>query len=372
MDFDYVVLPAIILTVGILVIWLSIRRIRSLTTRKYRAWRSISERVAFSAVILLAVVAAGSSTFNAIALQAYRKAHPPQGAFYTVNGRQMYIHCTGSGSPTIVLDSGYGSDSLTWQIVQPELSKTTRVCSFDRAGSGWSDPQPGLRDADQISQQLHDLLHQAQVNGPIVLMGHSIAGLYIRDYATHYPADIAGIVFVDGSSPSQFHNPLFTAEMVKGPTWLLYRATSILGIPRLLWICSLSAPGLDAHAGLVDAEDRFRGHIGALQTDMDSFPQSADETAQTGPYGALPILIFTQDTDKTSAEGEPNIAVAWRQMQEDLKKLSTRSRRIIAKGSGHYIHIDRADLIEKEVPLFIQQIRGTAPQPSNYGSTTPE
>jgi hypothetical protein len=95
----------------------------------------------------------------------------------------------------------------------------------------------------------------------------------------------------------------------------------------------------------------------------------------TGPYGALPILIFSHDPVKAQSTANSIQKMAddaWSQMQEDLKKLSTRSRRIIARGSSHYIQIDRADLIEKEVPLFIQQIRGTASQPTAYGSTITE
>ena len=98
---------------------------------------------------------------------------------------------------------------------------------------------------------------------------------------------------------------------------------------------------------------------------------SGRETIHSRPYGALPILIFSQDPAKEGAS-MPAVATAWNQMQEDLKKLSTRSRRIIANGSTHYIQIDRAELIEKEVPLFIEQVRGAAPEPANYGSTVTE
>jgi hypothetical protein len=148
---------------------------------------------------------------------------------------------------------------------------------------------------------------------------------------------------------------------------------AIAGFPRLLWTCSQPVPGwLDGHADRIEAEDIFHTHIEPLANEMANFSQSGRETANTGPYGALPILIFTQDTAYTSAEGDAQFASPWNEMQEDLKKLSTRSRRIIAKGSGHYIHVERSDLVEKEVPLFIEQIRGTAPEPSNYGSTTTE
>jgi pimeloyl-ACP methyl ester carboxylesterase len=370
MDFDYVVMPAVLVVIAFLVIWAGIRRIRFLRARNYRAWRRVTERVLLSIIILLFAVAAGSSAFNAIALQVARSSHPPQGAFYSVNGARMHINCMGAGSPTIVLDSGYDDNALTWEDVQPALSKTTRVCSYDRAGSGWSEMQPEPRDADHIASQLHELLRQANVSGPIVLMGHSIAGMYVRAYATRYPADVVGIVFVDGSSPEQFHNPLFTEELGKQP-WLLYRGMSILGIPRIMWMLSLSSPELGGHASKVEAEATFQGHVAPLKEEMDNFVQSADETIHTGPYGWLPILIFTQDTDHPSKD-MAQFAGAWNQMQENLKRLSTRSRRIIAKGSGHYIQFRRPDLIEKEVPPFIEQIRGTAPQPTKYGTTTTE
>jgi hypothetical protein len=106
---------------------------------------------------------------------------------------------------------------------------------------------------------------------------------------------------------------------------------------------------------------------------MASFDRPGEETAHTGPYDALPILIFSQDTAKAASSGEPaDLRSAWNQMQENLKNLSTRSRRIIAKGSGHYIQLNRPELIEREASLFIQQIRGAAPEPAAYGLTTIE
>src|ERR1035437_5646127 len=114
MDFDYVVMPAIIFVIGILIVWLSIRRILSLSKKGYRMWRKVAERIVLSIVALVATVVAGSSSFNAIALHHFRATNPPPGGFYTVNGHRMHINCTGSGSPTIVLESGGGNDALIW------------------------------------------------------------------------------------------------------------------------------------------------------------------------------------------------------------------------------------------------------------------
>src|ERR1035438_9828470 len=157
MDFDYVVLPAIIFVVGVLVIWLSVRRFRSLSTKSYRTWRKVVERIVLSVVVILVAVLAGSSAYNAIAVHGFWATNQPPGAFYSVNGHRMHIICTGSGSPTIVLEAGLGNDSMTWGGVQPVLSSTTRACSYDRAGFGWSDPLPAPRDADHIAAELHEL-----------------------------------------------------------------------------------------------------------------------------------------------------------------------------------------------------------------------
>jgi pimeloyl-ACP methyl ester carboxylesterase len=372
-DVDYAVVPALIVLIGILIAWLSARRVLSLRNKTLSTWRKITERIVLLLVALVAVALAASSGFNAIALHHFR-AHMP-GKVYRVDGHTMRIACSGSGSPTIVLDAGLGNDGPIWGGVQPALAKTTRVCSYDRAGFGWSDALPSPRDADHIAAELHGLLAAAKVNGPIVLMGHSIAGMYIRDYATRYPADVAGLIFVDGSTPLQERNPAFRAAFAKRPLdgirTLQRRALFSLGIPRLSGECSRGIPGFDASAARLQAQDVCHLQWHAIDAEVASFDRSGMETNHTGPYGGLPILIFSQDPAK--ADGEPrDIANAWNQMQEDLKKLSTHSRRIIAKGSTHYIQLDRSELIEREVPLFIEQIRGTAPQPVNYGSTTTE
>jgi pimeloyl-ACP methyl ester carboxylesterase len=256
------------------------------------------------------------------------------------------------------------------------LSSTTRVCSYDRAGFGWSDALPAPRDADHIAAELHELLLQAKVTGPIVLMGHSIGGMYERDYATRYPENIVGIVFEDSSTPLQDENPVLKAASGKvPPRWafeLLTKSAMSTGIPRLLGMCSQSIKGFDAHAAKLQAEDICHTNVSPMFDAMDSINRSGQETVHTGPYGELPILIISEDPAQAVAASSTDAANVSYEMQEDLKKLSTRSRRIIAKGSTHYIHIDRADLIEKEVPLFIEQIRGTAPQPDNWGSTITE
>jgi pimeloyl-ACP methyl ester carboxylesterase len=371
MNFAYVLMPVLFVLMGILIAWLATRRLLSLRSRTYPRRRKLTEGVVLSLLAVAAVAVAGSSAFNAIVL--YRFRHSAPGQMFLVNGHAMRIDCSGSGSPAIVLDAGLGNDGLIWGRVQPVLAKTTRVCSYDRAGFGWSDALPPPRDADHIAAELHGLLTEAQVTGPVVLMGHSIAGIYMRDYATRYPQNVAGLIFVDASTPLQNRDPAFKAHPnPRPPSWfrtLLRKATFAVGIPRLLGECSRSLPGFDPHAAKLQAEDQCHDQSAAVAAELESFDRSGEETVHTGPYGTLPILIFSQDPVRTAKVQTMDVVMAWNQMQENLKQLSTRSRRIIAKGSTHYIQGDRADLIEREVPGFIEQIRGTAAQPTDYGST---
>src|ERR1035437_9374989 len=136
MVFDYLAMPAIFFLVGTLLVW-----------------RMIAERIVLSIVVLVAATLALSSAYNAIAMQIFWATHPAPGSFYQVNGHKMHLYCIGSGSPTTALEAGGGVSApvFGWRNFQPDLAKITRVCSYDRAGLGWSEPQPGSGDADHTA-----------------------------------------------------------------------------------------------------------------------------------------------------------------------------------------------------------------------------
>src|SRR5438094_264455 len=122
------------------------------------------------------------------------------GRLIAVGGHRMYLQCTGSGSPTVVLASGLGERSPSWAWIAPAVGKTTRVCVYDRAGQGWSDdaaPQDGV----QLAADLHTLLETAGERAPYVLAGHSVGGTYNLTFAARYPDQVAGMVLVDSASP---------------------------------------------------------------------------------------------------------------------------------------------------------------------------
>jgi pimeloyl-ACP methyl ester carboxylesterase len=373
MDIDYIVLPALLVLAAILIVWLSIRRNRALRRGAHSRTHRILERVGLAALCTLVVLLAASSAINAILLHHARAKMP--GQIYLVDGHRMRLDCTGTGSPTLVLDSGLGNDGLVWGGVQPILAQTTRVCSYDRAGMGWSDPVPPPRDADHIATQLHGLLDAAHINGPIVLMGHSIAGIYIRDYAAHYPAQVAGLIFVDGSTPWQNRDPALAPEMAHMPSPLqvaMVQATFVLGFPRWSGNCTHGFHNLAPAAQKLASESRCHLIVSSPLGEARSMDRSGSETVNT-TFGDLPILVFSSDSARALADHQPPAIVnTWTRMQTHLAHLSTRGRQIIAKGSPHYIMLERPDLIDQQVPLFIQQIRGAAPWPPAFGTTTTE
>jgi len=349
--------------------------------RPRRRWGRIIGRIFLVLILLLVFGLLCSAGYNRWAFHHYRSLYAAPGKIIQVDGYNMHLYCTGSGGPTVVLDAGLGNDALIWGLVQPQLSKLTRVCSYDRAGFGWSDPRPGVRDSNAIADQLHGLLTAGGISGPIILMGHSIAGLHMRAYAAKYRESIAGIVFVDGSTPEQLERMPPEIKALQNRVAQQLRTAKILmtiGLPRIMGQCGATPPkGMEAYANWYKADNACNPPtIAAVEGEFRGIEPSAAEVMHTGPFGDLPILIFSQDPDTKqpglSEQARLKMSKVWYELQDGLKRLSTRSRRIIARGSSHYVQIDRAELLNSKVPEFIRQIRGEAPQPADYGSTKTE
>jgi pimeloyl-ACP methyl ester carboxylesterase len=172
-------------------------------TRPRRRLRSWIRRGLLGLVIGLVALAVIGVIYQAFATEIYRRIYPPPGELVDVGGHTLHINCVGEGSPTVILESALGATSVDWANIQPEVANTTRVCAYDRAGTGWSEPGPGPGDPQQIAGELHILLGNAGIDGPYVLVGHSFGGLYVRMYADLYPNEVEGMVLVDSSHPEQ-------------------------------------------------------------------------------------------------------------------------------------------------------------------------
>ena len=285
-----------------------------------------------------------------------RRFNPMVGRLVDVGGRKMHIECTGEGSPTVILDSGLGDSYLSWREVQPEIAKFTRVCSYDRAGLGYSDPSSEPRTSKVIAEELHALLQAASVSTPYVIVGHSMGGYNVRVYTSLYRNEIVGMVLVDASHPDQENRFPPELKNMEG-SWhreaQFIASTMPFGIPRLLGLCE--------NDPVTRAADCNWHSVREQLAEMSAFSESAAETASTGSLSDLPLAVLSHDPDKPSSDLPPDLAKptneAWEKMQEELTHLSTRGTQTVAKNSAHYIQIDRPDLVIDAVRNVVEQAR---------------
>jgi pimeloyl-ACP methyl ester carboxylesterase len=307
-------------------------------------------------ILLILVIAFGGFLYENVSEARDQRFNPMTGQRFDVGGFKMHIDCMGQGRPTVIFDSGLGDTYLSWQKVQPEIAKLTRACSYDRAGLGYSDPSPRPRTSKVIAEELHSLLRAAKVDPPYVLVGHSMGGYDVRIFASLYRDEVGGMVLVDASHPDQenrFPRELKDMEggWIREAEFLAY--TTPFGLPRLFGFC-------DDDPVRRAAECNFHSAREGLD-EFKSFRQSAAETAATGTLGPFPLAVLSHDPDKPSAEFPPDLArqvnAAWEKMQEELAHLSIYGTQTIAKNSGHYIQVDRPDIVVDAVRSVVQQER---------------
>src|SRR5215831_9448823 len=154
-------------------------------------------------ILVLTVIILGVG-YQAAASEIDKHNFLPPGQMVDVDGHTMHIRCTGKGSPTVILEAGAYSFSTEWYWVQQQLEQMNRVCSYDRAGNGWSDVVEGSRDGLTLVQELHSLLERAGIEGPYVMVGHSLGGVLAPIYASQYRDEILGLVLVDSAVPQRW------------------------------------------------------------------------------------------------------------------------------------------------------------------------
>ena len=286
--------------------------------------------------------------YEPVAEAAEAKANPPPGQMVDVGGYRLHIHCTGSGSPTVVIESGWGESSASWGWVQPEIAKITRVCTYDRAGMGWSEPSLFPRTARQFAKELHTLLAKANEPGPYVLAAHSLGGYTVRVYAYDYPDEVSGLVMIDvqdlpaanGAAPKPAPKPGRNSLPA-----LLAR----VGLVRLL------AGPLGAIQNLPPAEKQayYASAVTPLyaQTFFDEGMGMSEGGAQARDVttlGALPIIVLSRGKDQEDKHTAAQAA---------LLQLTTNSQQFFADKSGHNIMIDQPEAAIAAIMKMIEQVR---------------
>jgi pimeloyl-ACP methyl ester carboxylesterase len=309
---------------------------------------------------------------------------PPPGQLVDVGGFKLHVKCEGSGSPTVVFDAALGGSSISWAWVQPEIARTNRTCSYDRAGYGWSEAGPLPRTAGGMAVELRTLLERSGLAPPFVLVGHSFGGLIMRIFAARYRADVVGLVLVDPAHPEDWVAPAPKEQIKIDRGVRLCRfggGAARLGIARL--VAALGSAGVFGAARLIvriisrgqltredegllapvwklpeDAraplqqfwtEHKFFASLGSH---IGSVRISARETldASAGGYGDLPLVTISS-TDP----GDYRL-----NQQEALARLSTRGRHIVATKSGHWVPLDEPATVIAAVRAVLGEARSAS------------
>jgi pimeloyl-ACP methyl ester carboxylesterase len=286
--------------------------------------------------------------YEPIAEAADAQANPPPGQMVDVGGYRLHIHCTGSGSPTVVIESGWGEMSASWGWVQPEVARTTRVCTYDRAGMGWSEASSEPRTAREFAKELHTLLVNANEPGPYVLVGHSLGGYTVRVYAHDYPDQVSGLVLVDAQDLSA-SNGAAPKPAPKPGVNPLPALLARIGLVRLL------AGPLGSIRDLPPAEKQayYASSVTPLyaQTFIDELmgmDEGGAQAREVTTLGELPIFVLSRGKD---LEAKHTAA------QADLLQLSTDSQQIFADQSGHSIHIEQPEAAVAAIVKMVEQVR---------------
>jgi pimeloyl-ACP methyl ester carboxylesterase len=270
-----------------------------------------------------------------------------------VGGYRLHINCTGTGTPTVVIDAGLGDWSTTWGgYVQPEVAKTTRVCTYDRAGMGWSEPGPLPRDAAQFAKELHTLLQNANVPGPYVIVGHSLGGLGVRVFVHEYASEIAGVVLIDSMSPKQFtQSPtkVQSQSESRSQPFSLQAALAHFGVVRLLVKLPGIAPSVPPNEEAYYPLYVRPRSLQATTNESQGMPAAGAQAAAVKTFGDLPLIVLT---------AKLNNLPGWQEMQTELLQLSSNSQQLFAE-SDHNIQVEEPDAAIAAIIQMVQQVRQT-------------
>jgi len=288
----------------------------------------------------------------------------PPGIMVDVGGFRLHILCRGGGTgPSVILDSGLGGFSMDWWYVQAQLATDHRVCAYDRAGYGWSDPGPAPRVTEQIADELETLLQGARISPPYVLVGHSFGGYNMEYFAATHPNQVAGLVLVDASHPDQQERlPALPAEGEHHGTLITFFDPSDIHAhyPKAMWF------GMEAMMASAKA-------MATQRKEFANFSVSAAQVRSIGRLPQVPLVVISRGR-RVWPETPMGDALekAWAEMQADLAGSIPGGRQIMAERSGHLVQLDQPELVAGAVREVLQeacrlQIAGT-PDPVRAGT----
>ncbi len=246
-----------------------------------------------------------------------RRAHQAPGELVDVGGHRLHLLCVGSGTPTVILESGLGEAAAYWGWISTAVAQDTRVCAYDRAGRGWSDPAAVAQDGIAVATDLHILLDRGHVTGPLLLVGHSSGAQYVRIFAGRYPEQVAGMVLLDGQPAEVFESlPIFPVFYnVFRRVSALLPSLARLGVGRVRYHADFATWPAKAR----DMQRFTSSSARAARSLRDEFAELPTSLAQARSFQTLgdrPLVVLTAGQDAEAG---------WLPLQDRMATLSTNS-----------------------------------------------
>ena len=298
---------------------------------------------------------------------------PPPGRLLDVGGWRLHLQCLGEARPgqaTVVLEAGLGDFSVEWSLVQPGVARFARVCSYDRAGDGWSELGPHPRTFRQIVYELHTLLTRAGERPPYVLVGHSYGGWLVRQYHMTYPSEVAGLVLVEGGADNPWRM-MPDGRLVRSSDLATGRAIPPVKTTGPLRIADIPAAALQQmSAGLAEASRRANepprdklpveaqrmrawalGRLGHVVAAVNPFEHEelallrAHRARADSPLADMPLVVITRGISEEEGPDSRGFEDERKAEHAALAALSRRGRHVIAARSGHHVQLDEPELV---------------------------
>ena len=351
---------------------------QTVPARKRRSCLGCLGRGAIGLLIFLVVAMAAGAIYQTAASASDLKKYPATGKLYDIGDYRLHLYCTGEGSPTVVLEAGSSTPGLTWAPVQNEIEKSTRVCSYDRAGFGYSESAAGPLPPQQVAADVHALLDAANVPGPYIMVGHSAGGIYVRAFTSQYPSEVVGMVLVDSSHEGE--NLRLPPEWVKlnktqNTMMAACRVMSPLGLMRLshLFDAVIAGVGMDPQVGAAYLAATYQTRYCRVSAEeMEILASTPSQPDIPGSLGDMPLIVLTADTSQEQLEAQipaylkstvgPGVLAKVfqvnREMQQSLVSLSSRGRQVMVPNSGHMIQLEQPGVVVDAIREVLTQVRG--------------
>ena len=330
---------------------------------------------ALGTLLVLVLFAIGGYFYQSYATRQEYADFPPPGSLIPLEegGEEYNLHlnCSGEpspGAPIVVLESATGAFSLDWALVQPEVSRMARVCSYDRPGYGWSDNAAGPHSAGFLAAELYRLLNQAGEDAPYLLVGHSFGGHIVRLFADEHTQEVAGVILLD-ARPETLDDRLPDLRDSEARAVSSYRLTGAIGRIGLMPLLRSRIPMPEYLEDFPKEVKEIYPVVGyqpkfffALAQEGETFMESDQQVSQAGNLGDVPLMVITHGIADWfpatfDTEERDQAEAIWQELQRDLLKLSPRSELVIAETSGHAIPEENPQVAIAAIRGMLDRIR---------------